>query len=155
LIDRLFDLLGELLHGLPGFRGRRGADTPSAADDPFLREAEQELEEYLRTGRAAGPRADGRGSGGPGHGRQGPGRGDRERAGTRAAPEELRRDFANLGLQPSATIDEARRAHRRLLARYHPDRFARDPEKQRLATRITQILNASFRRIRELRSPAD
>jgi hypothetical protein len=37
----------------------------------------------------------------------------------------------------------------------HPDRFAREPEKQRLATRITQILNASFRRIRDCRRAAD
>jgi DnaJ like chaperone protein len=142
LIDRLFDLLGELLRRLGGPRSRAAARP--AADDPLLREAERELEEYLRTARTAGAK-----SGGPGPGRQGSGRADRAREGTRPVPEALRRDFANLGLGPSASLEEVRRAHRRLLARYHPDRFARDPEKQRLATRITQILNTSFRRIRD------
>jgi curved DNA-binding protein CbpA len=43
------------------------------------------------------------------------------------------------------------------LRRYHPDRYGRDPEKQALATQITQRLNDSFRRIRDLarRSAAD
>jgi DnaJ-class molecular chaperone len=70
-------------------------------------------------------------------------------------PEPLRRDFANLGLKPSASPEQVRLAHRQMLSRYHPDRFAGDPEKQRLATRITQILNASFHRIRRGESAAD
>jgi DnaJ-domain-containing protein 1 len=135
-MDRLFDRLGELLHGL---RGEAAARLP--AGDPFLREAEQELEEYLRTGR--NPR------------RPDPGRSNLGGRGRGTVPEAVRRDFANLGLEPSASLEQVRRAHRQLLSRYHPDRFAPDPEKQRLATRITQILNASFRRIRDFRPAAD
>jgi DnaJ-domain-containing protein 1 len=124
-MDRLFDRLGELLRSLAG--GTRG---PGPQADPFLREAERELEEYLRTGHTQA------------------GVGERRRPPS-PMPESLRRDFANLELDPSAGFEEARRAHRRLLARYHPDRYGRDPEKQRLATQITQRLNASFRRIRD------
>jgi DnaJ-domain-containing protein 1 len=135
-MNRLFDRLGELLRGL---RGEAAARAPAA--DPFLREAERELEEYLRTGRA--PRRPDPGRPGLGGRGQGP------------VPEALRLDFANLGLEPSASFEQVRRARRQLLSRYHPDRFAQDPEKQRLATRITQILNNSFRHIRDFRQAAD
>ncbi len=152
-MDRLFERLAGLLRGLGVLGGRPGPEGPrdpgrgtaarSSSADPLLREAQEELEEYLRRGPAA--RATGRD----------PGRAGRERPRPGSVPERLRRDFANLGLEPSASIEQARRAHRQLLSRYHPDRFARDPEKQRLATRITQLLNASFRRIRDSRRTTD
>ena len=134
-MDGLFDRLGGWLRGLGG---RTATRHPAA--DPLLREAERELEEYLRTGRAPGPDP-----GRAAFGRRRPG----------PVPERLRRDFANLGLEPSASLEQVRRAHRQLLSRYHPDRFAQDTDKQLLATRITQILNASFRRIRDFRPAAD
>ncbi len=143
-MDRLFDRLGELLRGLGVLGGPRSSGgrtvARNPAADPLLREAQQELEEYLRAGRAGG-----QDPGGTGPGRRLPG----------PVPERLRRDFANLGLKPSASLEQVRRAHRQLLSRYHPDRFAQDPERQRLATRITQILNASFRRIRDFHAAAD
>jgi DnaJ-domain-containing protein 1 len=128
-MDRLFDRLAGLLRGLgilggPGSPGGQAAAGRSPVD-PLLREAQQEIEEYLRMD--------------PGRRPPGP------------VPERLRQDFANFGLEPSASPEQVQRAHRQLLSRYHPDRFAGDPEKQRLATRITQILNASFRRIRAYR----
>jgi DnaJ-domain-containing protein 1 len=134
-MDRLFDRLGEMLRGLAAGKADRAR---GPAPDPFLREAEQELDEYLRSGRS--------GTGVGGRGRT-----------PSSAPESLRRDFANLDLPPTARLEEARRAHHRLLGKYHPDRYARDPEKQRLATQITQRLNASFRRIQDFarRSAAD
>lgn len=138
-MDRLFDRLGELLRGLPQ-EAPREARAPGPGADPFLREAEAELEEYLRTGRPK-PERGGRGRG----------------SSTTPRPEFLRPDYANLDLDPGAPFEEVRRAHRRLLRRYHPDRYGRDPEKQALATQITQRLNASFRRIRDFarRSAAD
>lgn len=98
------------------------------------------MEEYLRTGRPK-PERLGRGRG----------------SSTSPTPEILRPDYANLQLDPGAPFEEVRRAHRRFLRRYHPDRYGRDPEKQALATQITQRLNDSFRRIRDLarRSAAD
>jgi DnaJ-domain-containing protein 1 len=124
-MDRLFDLLAGLL---------RGGGKSDPAGNPLLQEAERELEEYLR-------------SGGPHPGRP-------QAGGRDSVPEPLRGDFANLGLKPGASLEEVRRAHRRLLARYHPDRYARNPQQQDLATQISQRLNASFRRLREfLRRP--
>jgi len=144
-MDRLFDRLGELLRRLPGGAAARGlrGDTAAraAAADPFLREAEEKLEEYLRTGRT-------------GSGWRSPGP-DPARHSPSPVPESLRRDFANLGLEPTASLEQVHRAHRHLFSSYHPDRFPREPEKQLLATRIAQILNSSFRRIRDYRRAAD
>ncbi len=140
-MDRLFERLAELLRGLGVLGGLSGRTAPrNPAVDPLLREAQQELEEYLQNSQ----RAAGRSAAGSDARRAGP-----ERRRTGPVPERLRRDFANLGLEPSASPEQVRLAHRQLLSRYHPDRFALDPEKQRLATRITQLLNASFRRIRD------
>jgi DnaJ-domain-containing protein 1 len=136
-LDRLFSRLGDIVLALlarssPG-RGR------SAGSDPFLREAEEELEGYLR---GRNPRPSRREQSGPPPPAARP-------------PAHLLRDYANLEVDPGASFEEVRRAHRRLIRRYHPDRFGADPEKQRLATEISQRLNDSLRRIRDFRSTSD
>lgn len=52
--------------------------------------------------------------------------------------------YANLELTPSATVDEVHKAWRRLILKYHPDRYPGDAAKQERATRITQIVNESY-----------
>jgi len=134
-MDRFFDRLGELLRS---FFNENASPYRSAGDpsqDPFLAEAYEELDEYLRTGRSR-PRVF------PGAQEQ------RSRPSEAAPPERLRRDYANLEVPFGAPFSEVRRAHRRLLRQYHPDRFGQDPRKQELATEITQKLNASYQRIR-------
>ncbi len=121
----------------------------SARPDAYLREAEEELEAYLR---GRNPR------GGPGAEYARQSRGEESESGSHAPshpPARLRRDYANLEVAPGASFEEVRRAHRRMIRRYHPDRFGSDPEKQRLATEITQRLNDSFRRIRDFLRPSD
>ena len=59
----------------------------------------------------------------------------------------LTKDFRNLELPVTATIEEVKKSYKRLLALYHPDRHTADPEKQRLATEITSRLNLSYDRI--------
>ena len=49
--------------------------------------------------------------------------------------------YANLELPYGADRAAVRAARRRLLARYHPDRFAGDPDKARLATELVQGIN--------------
>jgi hypothetical protein len=61
--------------------------------------------------------------------------------------EELKRDYANLEVPVTASFEEVKRAHKRLMQHYHPDRFGQDPEKLKIATEITQKLNESFSRI--------
>jgi len=133
-VDRFFDRLGEFLRALLDRRTGCGA-TGEESQDPFMREAYAELDEFLRTGRsrprptAAGPR-------------------EHARAPAPSPPAELRRDYANLEVPFGAPFEQVRLTHRRLLRKYHPDRFGLDPGRQRLATQITQKLNESYQRIR-------
>ncbi len=53
----------------------------------------------------------------------------------------LARLYANLELPYGADREAVRAARRRLLARYHPDRFAGDPGRARLATELVQGIN--------------
>jgi DnaJ-domain-containing protein 1 len=132
LLDRFEKLVRSYLS--PG-----GDRDPGPDQDPDFRDAWRELDEYLAGGgprpRQAHPRPEGR---------------TRRPASPRAgADEQLRRDYANLEIRPGSSLEEATRAYKTLLKRYHPDKFAADPEKQRLATEITQRINSSFRNIKE------
>ena len=140
-MENFFDKLGELFRGLfsEGDEGETAGEPPrsgarAGARDPDLEEAWKELDEYLRTGRDA-PRT----SGANAHGRA--------RA-SRAPDESLRTDYANLEVPFGAGIEEVKRSYKSLVLRYHPDRFAADPEKQRVALEITKKINQSFERIR-------
>ncbi len=163
MFDRIADLLLALLAKTPradgsGGSGRRGfsASGGRGSRDPDLKEAWEELEEYLRTGRnsprpkeTAGRdrREDRPGRASP----AGPGG-----AGKAAVNEALRPDYANLQVAFGAPFEEVRRSYKRLLQRYHPDRFAGDPEKQRTATLITQRIIDSYRRIsQEVKKPGN
>jgi len=132
-MENFFDRLGELLRGL---FSEAGEETTSAegqrqsAGDPDLEEAWKELDEYLRTGRDA-PRSEGA----PPRSR-------------RAPDESLRTDYANLEVPFGADMEEVKRSYKSLVLRYHPDRFAANPEKQKVALEITKKINQSFERIR-------
>lgn len=49
--------------------------------------------------------------------------------------------YANLELPYGADREAVRAARRRLLARYHPDRYATDPDKARLSHDLVRQLN--------------
>jgi DnaJ-domain-containing protein 1 len=72
----------------------------------------------------------------------------RARAGVpqpRVDPNEQRRRWAKtLEIELDATPDEIRRAYRRLLVRFHPDKFATDPEKYKVATEVTRKLTEAY-----------
>lgn len=65
-----------------------------------------------------------------------------------SAREILRRDYHNLEVPFGAPMADVQASYRRLMRKYHPDRHAGDPEKQRLANELTGGLNVSFNRIR-------
>jgi DnaJ-domain-containing protein 1 len=50
-----------------------------------------------------------------------------------------------LELRPGATKEDIRGAYKRLCKRYHPDRFAADEEKARLANQLLTEINAAYR----------
>ena len=72
-----------------------------------------------------------------------------EKTTVRRAPDSLRTDFRNLEVEFGAPIEEVRRAYKRLMATYHPDRHAANPENLRTATEIAKKINQSFQRIRK------
>jgi hypothetical protein len=52
--------------------------------------------------------------------------------------------FDVLGVDPEASSAEIRRAYLRCVRTWHPDRFSRNPERQRLADRATKQINAAY-----------
>jgi DnaJ-domain-containing protein 1 len=135
-MDRLFDRLGDLLRMLLGGVESRTESYDEA--DPDMRAAYEELDAYLRgeaPTRPAGAQAGFAGA----------------EAGTKTEParpdESLRSDFAALEVPFGAGFAQVRSSYKTLLLKYHPDRFSGDPDKQRLATDVTQRLNVSYRRI--------
>ena len=109
------------------------AESDRRRSDTLYSEAWEELEEYLRTGESRQRSADGSSSGSAAHDPR---------------PAAAAQDYRNLELEPGADFPTVKRAYRRLMRTYHPDRYASDPERQRVATEISAKLNASFNRIR-------
>lgn len=56
----------------------------------------------------------------------------------------LRECLAVLELPSGPTAAEVTQAYRRLCKRYHPDRFAGDPERTRLANELLAEINAAY-----------
>ena len=110
--------------------------------DPDYTDAWEELDEYMRFG-------EGRNTYGPyrnratGTARARPGAGGR----SRPVPPYLGEHFRNLELEFGAPLEEVQAAYKRLIRRYHPDRFGASPGKQRTATEIIKRVNASYHRI--------
>ncbi len=139
-IDKLAGFLRDILGD--GRGTREGKPTRSSGyQDPDLRDAWEELDDYMRGG--TGERKQ---QGGREGGRQG---GGQESRGSRPpADESLRQDYANLEVPFGADIETVRKSYKTLMLRYHPDKHAGDPEKQRIALEITKKVNQSFERIR-------
>jgi hypothetical protein len=145
-IDRLADLLRSLLGGDAGGSARRssresgrpgtdpGASFGGASyRDPDLREAWDELDDYMRGGTGqTRSRSEGRSSSRP----------------KPPADESLRQDYANLEVPFGADIETVRKSYKALILKYHPDKYATNPDRQRVALEITKKINESFERIR-------
>jgi hypothetical protein len=81
---------------------------------------------------------------------QGAGQDGKRRA--EAPPEELRPDFAEMGLPFGAGADECKAAYRRLLKLHHPDRHAGHPGNMEKATKKMARINAAYDRIEKWRA---
>jgi DnaJ-domain-containing protein 1 len=62
-------------------------------------------------------------------------------------PEEIRQDFAELGLTPDATAEECKEAYKKLLKIHHPDRHAKHDENMKKATDRAARVNAAYDRL--------
>ena len=58
-----------------------------------------------------------------------------------------RRAYAILGVPPSTTSDEVKRAYRALVRKWHPDHYDTDPVSREEATRTMAMINWAYHRI--------
>jgi hypothetical protein len=112
--------------------------------DPDINAAYEELDEFLKTGKSgAGNFSAGKSraaENGPSGGRAG------------AVPEELRGDFAELGVPFGASAGDCKAAYKQLLKKHHPDRHAGHQGNMRKATEKSARVNAAFDRIERWRT---
>lgn len=59
-------------------------------------------------------------------------------------PDELRSAYAVLGLQPGATLQEVKQQFKTLVRRWHPDRFANDPQGKVEANDRLRVINIAY-----------
>lgn len=52
--------------------------------------------------------------------------------------------YANLETPYGADLETVKKAYRKLMKQYHPDKFSGDTEKQKTATEITKQLNEAY-----------
>jgi hypothetical protein len=117
----------------------------SVSGDPDLDTAFDELNEYLKQDKTGG--AD------PGRGSRS-GANNRNESGGRPVKtigEELRPDFAELGIAFNASEDECKAAYKKLLKIHHPDRHAGHEGNFKKATDKTARINAAYDRIEKWR----
>ena len=93
--------------------------------DPDLDAAYEELDDFL----------------------QGTGSRGKARKQAKPVPEEIRKAFVELGLEPDASLEECKEAYKKLLKAHHPDRHAQDQENMDKATGKTARLNAAYERL--------
>jgi len=67
-------------------------------------------------------------------------------------PDELTRAYARLEIPLGTPLPEVKKAWRRLMRTYHPDRFGQDQRKQELATRVAAALTEAYYLIRDRES---
>ena len=59
------------------------------------------------------------------------------------------RDFyANLEIPYGSDMETARQAYRRLMRKYHPDNYADDPEREAMATQLSQELSEAYQAVK-------
>jgi hypothetical protein len=61
--------------------------------------------------------------------------------------DDLRHAWALLGLRPGSSVDDVRRRYRALAKRWHPDRYANDPQGQADAAIQMRLLNSAHERL--------
>ncbi|MEE8441584.1 MAG: J domain-containing protein [Spirochaetia bacterium] len=139
IFDRLGNLIRTILDDLPA--GDNGGQALGAGmslrggssyrDDPDMREAWEELENYMRERDPSAEDAADASFGSESTG----------------VPESLRKDFRNLEVPFGAPFTDVRRSYKRLMTAFHPDRHSADQDRYRTATEVTKKLNQSLQRI--------
>ena len=77
---------------------------------------------------------------------------DAKKTETFSKRDKLRKDYIALGVPFGSSLEEVKKAYKRLLRQHHPDRNAQNPERLKAATEFTKNINISYRRIRDFES---
>lgn len=109
--------------------------------DPDMQDAWDELEEYLNEGKNKPKEKSSSQT-------KRTTQSDHRHARIKALQEALREDYANLKVRFAAPFEEVKKAHKKLLRQYHPDRYANNQQQFKMATEITQKINQSFQKIK-------
>jgi DnaJ-domain-containing protein 1 len=104
-----------------------------------LRAARQEIQDG-----AAGSRSGSRGHGGGA-------RSTSRAGGKQALPADVARAYSRLEMAQNSSTDDAKKAWRKLMRKYHPDRHQRDDRKREVATKLAAALTESYEIIKEYR----
>lgn len=64
-------------------------------------------------------------------------------------PGELAGDYRTLGVSPGTPLAEVKKAYKKLAIKYHPDRFANEPDQLKNATEMMKKLNLAYHNIRK------
>jgi hypothetical protein len=111
--------------------------------------SDEELEaeiERRKLDREINDRAQAASSAGPSHGQTRAGRAGWARPGPAAGGgDAVTRAYAALEVPPGSDFDTVRKAYRNLMRKYHPDRHATAPDKQKAANELAQKLTESYK----------
>lgn len=103
--------------------------------DRVAAEAWQELEDFLREEPLEAPASSPRGSSG-------------QRGGSSSQlPTPIRQALIDLELTPGVTLEEVKRAYRKQLIQYHPDRHSGDEMRYNTAAEVTRRLTLAYQRL--------
>ncbi len=72
----------------------------------------------------------------------------RVRSRSRKQEKALHDAYKKLGLKSSASMDAVEKAFKKEMLKFHPDRFANEPEKLESATKVSQILSEAYNLIK-------
>jgi DnaJ-domain-containing protein 1 len=67
---------------------------------------------------------------------------------TTSGDKTIREYYANLEVEYGADMETVKQSYRRLMRRYHPDRYANDSDMEELATELSQELTQAYHAVK-------
>ena len=130
-MDQFFDKLGDWLKSILSEEDGKTRHRPQSHDADY-QDAWNELDDFLKTGKSE-PKP------------------DFNRDGTQnrgpVIPEDLRVHYKTLNLRFGASLEEVKKAYKKIISLYHPDKHAGNAEARKIATEKTQELNSAYAKL--------
>lgn len=144
-MDRFFDRLSDIIRGFldEDDTSLFGNSAASKFRDPDLDAAYDELNDYLRKD-SSGTSKDSSNTTGSEHFRSTTFHTEKN---VSRVPEELRKDFNELGVSFGASREQCKAAYKKLLKIHHPDRHAGHEGNMKRATEKSARINTAYKRI--------